>query len=79
MSHKNLGFQSQKKHYLHRHSSETEEIEFEETDHDLVVLVHRCQLIVSRYQRLHHRGDLLFIFGLAPTTWNIAQLLTVNS
>ncbi len=60
--------------YLHGHGAEEEEIELEETDHDLVPLVHSCGFIISRYSATALENGILFIFGFAPTTWKMAQL-----
>lgn len=60
--------------YLHGHSAEEEEIEFEQTDHDLVPLVHSCGFIISTPWATAFGNGILFILGFAPTTWKMAQL-----
>ena len=65
---------------LHRYAYESEEVELEQTDHDLVELVHRCG---CPYVRVHYiicaSVHLLLAAGFAPTMWKMAQLQIVQS
>lgn len=61
---------------MNSNTSKAEEIKFEETNHDLIISVH-CWKIVSDIRLVPKFFDALFMTGLAPTTWKIAQLIDV--
>ena len=65
---------------LHRYANESEEVELEQTDHDLVELVHRCGCPYVRVQLIIRASvHLLLAAGFAPTMWKMAQLQIVQS
>jgi hypothetical protein len=59
---------------LHCYPREAEEIKLEEADHDLIVLIHGFESSDKDFFRCMYVNNALFILGLAPTTWNMAQL-----
>ena len=60
--------------HLSGDSDEAEEVELQEADHDLVELIHGCKDMSVLSANPEEKVNALFIAGLAPTTWNIAQL-----
>ena len=62
--------------YLHGDADKREEVELEQADHDLVELIHGCKDMSVLSANPEEKVNALFIAGLAPTTWNIAQLRT---
>lgn len=63
---------------LHCYTDKGEEVELEQTYHDLVVLVHCYNVSLKASARYYRRVNVLFMTGFAPTTWKIAQLEDVS-